>query len=449
MDEIQAALDSNLPQIMLFDQIDLDHTGQIRPHEFRRLLEVFPDCDLKTRGRGDEGRELINLLDSGNTGTISLEEWLENLQKPELSDLKEAIDGAIDKRTGKLVGWMSEEDHLKRLIENREDIETHIKMLSQERDDVSQQIENISKVVGSVGKIVFNQIDLDQTGFLSVVELRKVLNHLHSRGFMKGLEDKEINHLSMGKIMKRLDRQKNGKVSEAEWLTQLERVEGLKECLEAAVDLKTGRIEGYITINDELEELNKTIAAFEERRLSGVVIATDEAEAHEESVQRREDLIKLKVTRMNRSTLSREENNRILGHGERRSSLDGYAPWYDDAGYSFNEEKDTDHWADVSSSDYDSDEDFFGVVEGEGNDKNANSGEKYQQQHGDYLRARLESAFPLDPTPPMSPREQDGAAVAPPQAESPGQKMSRQFEEAQREQIKQLRATLQSMQEGS
>ena len=58
--------------------------------------------------------EVLAMLDSDGDGEISMNEWLENLDK--LPGLKAAIEGAIDPASGKIRGYVSLEQRLDDLL---------------------------------------------------------------------------------------------------------------------------------------------------------------------------------------------------------------------------------------------------------------------------------------------------------------------------------------------
>jgi hypothetical protein len=97
-------LDANLANIIVFNQIDCDHSGSVSASELKRMLIALP-----RHGRTvDDGKEppfvpfesLVETLDSDGDKNITLTEWLTNLQK--LEGLVAAIKASVDPATGKL-----------------------------------------------------------------------------------------------------------------------------------------------------------------------------------------------------------------------------------------------------------------------------------------------------------------------------------------------------------
>jgi len=88
------------PGVLVFDQIDVDGSGSIDRTELKGLLSKLP---RKKPAPGVEFvpfEEMIMKFDSDQSGTIDLEEWLNNLQK--LPGLRMAIESVLDLDTGML-----------------------------------------------------------------------------------------------------------------------------------------------------------------------------------------------------------------------------------------------------------------------------------------------------------------------------------------------------------
>ena len=102
--DVEALLQTHLPSIVVFNQIDCDHSGSVSASELKRMLVALP-----RHGRTvDDGKEpkfvpfenLVETLDSDGDKTITLSEWLTNL--PKLQGLEQAIKASVDVQTGKL-----------------------------------------------------------------------------------------------------------------------------------------------------------------------------------------------------------------------------------------------------------------------------------------------------------------------------------------------------------
>lgn len=86
--------------VLVFQQIDTDGSGSVDRKELQALLDQLP---RKKPAPGVEFvpfEQMLATLDSDKDGTISVEEWLNNLSK--LPGLHMAILGAIDEETGAL-----------------------------------------------------------------------------------------------------------------------------------------------------------------------------------------------------------------------------------------------------------------------------------------------------------------------------------------------------------
>ena len=266
--EIQNKLDLELPSIVLFDQIDCDHSGLVSKLEVKRMLKCLPQADHLSPD------ELMPHLDTDKNGEISMDEWLRNLRKPELAPLKLAIDGGVNKATGLIANYKSLEMHLEELVHQKEEIMDGIRELEHEKEHVMNKITKMRELIGSAGKIVFRQIDLDHNGMISKNELLRVLNHMSDLGIMK--HDFDLAMMPVEEVLSKIDVNGDGKLSEAEWLASLDNVPGLNECVEKSVDMETGRIKGYKTLEDELSEGMKEIQRLEKMKQEGEGEGVDE-----------------------------------------------------------------------------------------------------------------------------------------------------------------------------
>ena len=165
-----------LPSIVLFNQIDCDHSGSVSLKELKRMIKSLPRKKPTPPSGGWPGGspppymtidEMFTKLDSNADGKISMDEWIENVAVDGMAGLKAAIDQALDPKTGKIQGYQSLEQRLADLIEKR-------KPLAAELAEIDKQIESIKKSVGSAGVIVFQQIDIDKSGFIEKKELLRV-----------------------------------------------------------------------------------------------------------------------------------------------------------------------------------------------------------------------------------------------------------------------------------
>jgi len=120
-----------------------------------------------------------------------------------MGGLKQAINGAVNKESGKIVGYQSLESRLASLIEAR-------KPLAEELAKIDKQIESLKKSVGAAGVIVFHQIDLDNSGTIEKKELLRVLKQLPRPKDIKGPK------MSIEDILATLDVDGDGTINEEE-----------------------------------------------------------------------------------------------------------------------------------------------------------------------------------------------------------------------------------------
>merc|ERR1719428_692350 len=86
--------------VLVFDQIDVDGSGSIDRNELQGLLSKLPKKKPAPGVEFVPFEEMIKKFDSDASGTIELEEWLNNLQK--LPGLRMAIESVMHFETGML-----------------------------------------------------------------------------------------------------------------------------------------------------------------------------------------------------------------------------------------------------------------------------------------------------------------------------------------------------------
>jgi len=148
------------PGIVLYNQIDCDHSGTVSRKELMRMLKALPRSKPKPPAGGwPDGvapkfvpfEEMLTTLDSDGDGEISMEEWLGNYGK--LAGLKAAVDQALDPATGKIQGYLSLEERLLQLKEKKKEALASVA-------NYDKQIVSLEKQVGSAGILVFRQVSL-------------------------------------------------------------------------------------------------------------------------------------------------------------------------------------------------------------------------------------------------------------------------------------------------
>ena len=191
--------------------------------------------------------ELVDSLDTDRDGLISLDEWLLNLGT--LPGLKMAIEGAIDKETGLIKGYVS--------------LETRLDSLLNKKKELDAEIDELRAVIGSAGITVFRQIDIDHDGTVSQKELLRVLKVLPRPKDVKGPK------MSIEDLASTLDVNGDGAISEDEWVAQIAAIPSLKASIEQAIDPKTGLIIGYRSLEQQLFKVQKQTADLEAKIAGG------------------------------------------------------------------------------------------------------------------------------------------------------------------------------------
>eukprot|EP00520_Triparma_pacifica_P001718 CAMPEP_0118636174 /NCGR_PEP_ID=MMETSP0785-20121206/2473_1 /TAXON_ID=91992 /ORGANISM="Bolidomonas pacifica, Strain CCMP 1866" /LENGTH=313 /DNA_ID=CAMNT_0006527265 /DNA_START=1 /DNA_END=939 /DNA_ORIENTATION=- len=278
-ESINRELSEALPSIILFNQVDCDHSGSVSLKELKRMLKSLPRKKPTPPEGGWPGGspppymtvdEMFEKLDTNKDGAISMDEWIDNIAMDEMAGLKAAIKGALDPTTGKIVGYQSLEARLGELME--------------ERAKIDKQIESIKKAVGSAGVVVFKQIDLDKSGTIEKKELLRVLKQLPKPKEIKGPR------MSIEEIMAALDVDGDGTINEEEWLAKLEVIPTLKASIEEAVG-PDGKIKGYRSLENQLWKLGEDLKKLEQRVEDGedgpALLA--EIEKKKQSIKKLED----------------------------------------------------------------------------------------------------------------------------------------------------------------
>mmetsp|Transcript_14245 Transcript_14245/g.33718 ORF Transcript_14245/g.33718 Transcript_14245/m.33718 type:complete len:369 (-) Transcript_14245:58-1164(-) len=279
-EDLDKLMKTSLPSVIVFNQIDMDHSGSVDAAELKRALIALP---RNGRHVGD-GKDppfvpfegMVATLDSDSSGEISLSEWIENLGK--LPDLQKAIEASVDPRTGKLAKYRSLEEQLALRMQQRDDCEAR----AQKGEDVETELEKRHKQVallqsqlGLAGVIVFNQLDLDGSGKLEREELLRAIKHMcKSSDQAADLNEEELTTLTEGYI-KLIDVDGDGIIDMDEWLFRLDRAPRFQEMVEEGVDGVTGKIRGYRTLPEQLAKLEKNIADLEAQASAGEDVGTE------------------------------------------------------------------------------------------------------------------------------------------------------------------------------
>ena len=225
--ELEGMLAKRLPGIVLFDQIDADHSGSISRAELKAMLKALPRNKPVPPPGGWPGgaapafvpfEAMLQTLDSDGDGTISMDEWLDNLEK--LPGLKAAIGGALDPATGRIAGYVSLEARVEQLLAEAAapaPDEAQAARLA----GLRQQAAELQSAVGTAGLTVFRQLDADGSGKIDRDELCRALKELPKT-------DPAFAEISIDDVMKALDYDGDGVIDELEWTSQLYRLPALK-----------------------------------------------------------------------------------------------------------------------------------------------------------------------------------------------------------------------------
>ena len=251
---ISQSLADSLPGIIIFDQIDCDHTGSVSKKELQRLLKSLPRKKPVPPEGGWPGGEppkfvpiegIIAALDGDGDGEVSLDEWLENIAK--LPGLKAAIDGAVDPSTGKIASYQSLKARLDELVQKAAPLEAAFSgneasgEPSEELQKLRKQIAKLRDTVGSAGVAVFRQFDSDGSGKIDRSELLAALKALPKPKAVPGAK-----RMSMDEIIAALDVDGDGVIDVDEWVAQLDRLPSLKASIEQAIDPATGKVKSEV-----------------------------------------------------------------------------------------------------------------------------------------------------------------------------------------------------------
>ena len=230
--------------LCVFNQIDVDKGGTISVEEFRRLLQGIKK--LYTVSPAQEA-ELIKALDSDGSGEIDVVEWCNNLYLA--PGLKAALQKDLDPKTGRLKSFRTPRQNFAKLLGNIDrleydisrgdgDVEAKMKELDSRRQEAQRF--RLAGVTPSAGIVVFNQMDKKKTRQITKEQLTKLFSKME--GFVREDLGKAVDS-----VMAKLDTDKDGHISEKEWLAGLDAVPSLKAALEKDLDPETGKLKSLQT----------------------------------------------------------------------------------------------------------------------------------------------------------------------------------------------------------
>jgi Ca2+-binding EF-hand superfamily protein len=126
----------------------------------------------------------------------------------------------------------------------------------------------------SVGVLVFKQIDTNGSGTVEKGELKRMLN-----GLPKTKPKEGVKFVPFDELLATLDSDSSGDVDLEEWLTNLDKLEGLKTAMESVLDPDTGRLTTYRSYADQMA---KEMGAIKKLEKSG---------GDEEAIQKKKDSV--------------------------------------------------------------------------------------------------------------------------------------------------------------
>lgn len=259
-EELQVALAAALPAVIVFNQIDCDHSGSVSMRELHRMLRALPrNKPMPPTGGWPDGappkfvgiEEMVKIFSGGDAAEdkeITMDEFVGHLS--ELPGLKAAIEQNVDPATGKLKQYKSLEKTLEECLAQAAALEAKGDASNEEEKtqlaEVQAKIAKINESIGSSGLAVFRQIDSDGSGKLDRAELLAVLKTIPAaaQGPLRPgqVATAAVTDENIGEILAVLDADGDGTIDEDEWVAQLEQLPLLKASIEAAIDPKTGRI---------------------------------------------------------------------------------------------------------------------------------------------------------------------------------------------------------------
>jgi len=261
IEELRKNSVSPSPGILVFNQIDVDGSGTIETRELQRLLKSLPEI------KSLPFEDMMKRLDTNQDGVISLEEWLQNVE--ELPELHTAVVASLDPETGKVRNYRSLEEQLAKLmgeivkLERRcwdgEDVAEKL----EEKRTAAKKLQDKS-VKPSPGILVFDQIDIDNSGSIERKELGRLLKALPEKKPGPGVEP-----LSFEDMLTKLDTDGNGVIDIEEWLHNLQKLPGLHMAIMSALDPDTGKVRNYRSLEDQMAKLMGDLVELERKCWAG------------------------------------------------------------------------------------------------------------------------------------------------------------------------------------
>jgi len=291
------------PGYCVFNQVDVDHSKRLSREKMERVIKAV----MAAYGAKHELEDLdtiMNTLDEDRSGDISEHEWMVNLEK--CPKLYNALSDDIDPDYGVLNCFRTPEDQLAKCMGNIQRLKRELDANQDERKalglpelteerKLAIQTEMQSRkalckkfraqgVLPSPGYCTFNQIDVDKKRVLSKAKLERVVHAL--RGAFAGkfeVEDADT-------IMKLLDKDGSGDISEHEWVLHLKECGQFYKAIQADIDPDYGVLNSFRTPEDQLAKCMGNLARLKAELDAGP--ADDKKAAIEAEMATRKELCK-------------------------------------------------------------------------------------------------------------------------------------------------------------
>ncbi|CAE8587776.1 unnamed protein product [Polarella glacialis] len=308
------------PGYCVFNQMDVEKKRKLDRDTLERMVKGLRKA-LGDKAEIEDLENIMSVLDSDKSGDIDELEWVNNVRK--LPNLYKALDADLDKEFGVLASFRTPEDQLAKCMGNIQRLKRELSanqaerkalglpVLTKERKVVIEDQLRSRKALckkwralgisPSPGYCVFNQVDVDHTKKLSREKMERVVKApTVSIGSKSDVED-------MATIMKVLDEDMSGNISEHEWMSNLEKCPKLYKALEADIDPDYGVLNSFRSPEDQLAKCMGNIqrikreldAHQEERKALGLPELTEERKAaiHAEFRSRKDLLARSSVPR--------------------------------------------------------------------------------------------------------------------------------------------------------
>jgi Ca2+-binding EF-hand superfamily protein len=216
-------------------------------NEVGRLLKavntVYKPTDADIESKCEE-------LIAAGKDKMSPEEWLVFLDT--LPDLKAKLEADYVKSRIRFTSFRSCGQMLSKLLGNLDRLrlkeaagEDVAEMIATRKSQVKKMRTN--GILPSPALSVFNQIDIDKSGTVSIQELKRLFYSLR-KVYPASVEEIE-------KMLSTMDTDSDGEIDEVEWVRNLAKLPALKTALMKDIDPDTGRLRSYRSKEDQLAKL--------------------------------------------------------------------------------------------------------------------------------------------------------------------------------------------------